>query len=518
MTEPNPKLPPVGTPEYQAIRAREVEILALQLAQASRKPDLTSKVKLPALYPLQEQIKREARRYNCVTLGRRAGKTYLCTNLILEVALKGHPAGWFVPNYSTAAEVWRELTQILRPIATKANSTERRLELPNGGVIEVWTLENEDAGRGRKYKRVVVDEAAMARNLKTAWENAISPTLADLQGDAWFPSTPKGLNFYFDLFKRGSDDRYPDWKSWQLPSSVNPYLPPGEIDKARHDLPDLAFQQEWLAQFISSEGAVFRNVDACLLPDTPLPGEHEHCNVVAGVDWGQQNDYTAISVVCATHRREVFLDRFNKIDWHFQRGRIIHTLEAWKVRDCLCELNSIGSPNLEALRREVSERPSFNNPRTIRGFVTTYKSKGDIIRALSLCLEKEQAKWLADEAARFELLSYEQTITKHGNSQFGASEGNHDDTVIARALAWDAAKRFLDAEESAERRIQKKLPETWTDKYLDQLNAKDPVTAQRYYLARTATLKDLKATIRHRPAPDYSGDADWSGGREDWTD
>ena len=74
------------------------------------------------------------------------------------------------------------------------------IELPNGGLVEVWTLENEDAGRGRKYKRAIVDEAAMVAKLKSSWEESIRPTLTDMEGDAWFLSTPKGLNYFTTCF------------------------------------------------------------------------------------------------------------------------------------------------------------------------------------------------------------------------------------------------------------------------------------------------------------------------------
>ena len=40
----------------------------------------------------------------------------------------------------------------------KVNATERRIELPNGGLVEVWTLENGDAGRGQKIQGAIVDE------------------------------------------------------------------------------------------------------------------------------------------------------------------------------------------------------------------------------------------------------------------------------------------------------------------------------------------------------------------------
>jgi len=168
-------------------------------------------------------------------------------HLALETADAAQPVGWFAPNYKYLLEVWQELTRVLRPVATKFNATERRIELNNAGVVECWTLDGtDDPGRSRKYKRAIVDEAAIASNLKVVWETSIRPTLTDLQGDAWFLSTPKGLNFFYDLFRRGQDPlAYPDWRSWQLPSSVNPYLPKNEIEAARIFRRRNAQPQDW---------------------------------------------------------------------------------------------------------------------------------------------------------------------------------------------------------------------------------------------------------------------------------
>ena len=409
-------------------------------------------IELPALYPVQQRIKDEGRRFNVLDIGRRAGKTFLGIHLALETAAAGEPVGWFAPSYKYVLEVWRDLIRPVADIAVKVNATERRIELPNGGSIEVWTLENDDAGRGRKYKRAIVDEAAMCSRLKSSWEESIRPTLTDLVGDAWFLSTPKGLNYFYDLFQRGQDRAvYPDWQSWQMPSSVNPYLPVHEIEAIRLELPELAFKQEILAEFLASDGAVFRNVDACLTAPATTPDSHKGHLLVAGVDWARQHDFTAVSVVCCHCEAEVALDRFNQIGWDLQRGRILALLERWSVSQCLVETNSIGSPNLEALIN-VSESVAFG------GFETTFKSKSRLIQTLALAFEKSRLRWLADPVARHELIAYEATVSEAGNVKYGAPEGGWDDTVIARALAYRLAGVRIPVPLTRDEQIDAALP------------------------------------------------------------
>jgi hypothetical protein len=460
------------------------------LQTASSQPD--SDIDLPPLYTEQAQIKAEARRFNVLCIGRRAGKTYLGMHLALEAALAAAPVGWFAPNYKYLLEVWQDLTRRLRPVADKINATERRIELKNGGLIECWTLDGtDDPGRSRKYKLAIIDEAAIAGNLKAAWEQAIRPTLTDLQGSAWFLSTPKGLNAFYDLYKLGVDPAFPSWQAWQMPSSVNPNLPEEEIEAAALELPQQVFQQEYLAQFLQNEGAVFRNVDRCLNAPETTPGAHAGHILVAGVDWGKSHDFTALSIVCCHCAAEVYLDRFNQIGWAFQRDRLLAALTRWGVKHARVERNSIGSPNLEALRAVAPDSL------TITGFDTTLKSKAPLIQALALAFERESAQWLPDPVARHELIAYETKVTETGFVKYSAPEGGFDDTVIARALAWKAARPYLPPPLTDAERIERALPDGW--KLENKPNAPDGSWEwDGWVLAREQAIAKIRKAEEHK--------------------
>lgn len=465
--------------------AEQQELLAL--LEQEKAQDLRAKVQLPPLYPLQQEIKDKAARFNVICIGRRAGKTYLCTHLALETALQGRKVGWFVPDYKVAAEVWREVSKQLKQFATKLNGTERRIELSNGGVVEVWTLENEDAGRGREYHRVIVDEAAMAPRLQEAWENAISPTLTNLKGDAWFPSTPKGLNYYFQLFQQGLDSAKPDWKSWQLPTTVNPYFPPDEFEREREQKPELVFKQEYLAEFITSDGAVFRNVEFVLTARPTLPADHRGHLVVAGVDLAQKHDFTAVSVYCCSCNEEVHLDRWNQLGWEFQRVRLLNLLIKWGVEFCLIELNSIGQPNFEALIDLVPDSI------TLSGFTTTAQTKPKLIQQASLAIEKGEVSLLPDPTGRFELLAYECEVTATGHPKYGAPEGGYDDTVMARCLAIEAKKLNPLPEPTKAERQNRKLPDALKEQaVVGRLSSLPPAEAYRVLTPRKLALAEIE--------------------------
>src|ERR1051325_3611633 len=140
---------------------------------------------LRPLHAAQRRIIDESKRVNILCCGRRFGKTTLGMDRLIHAALQGKRVAWFAPNYRLLSDVWRELLTRLEPAIKSINQEERRLELYNGAVIEMWSLDSPDAGRGRGYALVVIDEAAMVPNLQQTWEQTIVPMLPAVHGEAW---------------------------------------------------------------------------------------------------------------------------------------------------------------------------------------------------------------------------------------------------------------------------------------------------------------------------------------------
>lgn len=214
----------------------------------------TVQLHLNSLHKNQDKALREAKRFNTLKAGRRFGKSTFAEELLLcpddqtNGALNGFPVSYFAPTYKMLMEVWRAMIDICYPITESKNEQEKRIELFGGGVIDFWSLEDPNSIRGRKYKRVVLDEVEVARNLKEAWQNVIRPTLTDLKGDAWFLSTPKfGSTYFKELCKMDS----PDWMNWTFTTYDNPFIDPSEIDAARDQLDEATFRCEFMAEDVT---------------------------------------------------------------------------------------------------------------------------------------------------------------------------------------------------------------------------------------------------------------------------
>jgi len=344
----------------------------------------TIQINLLALHPAQQSIVEHPARFKVVACGRRFGKSELLKDILVNTSLEDSgPYAYCVPTYKMFSVIWAELKALLKPITQKVNEQERQLTLINGSTIDGWSLDNSDGPRGRKYKQVFIDEAAIIPTLQYAWEHVIMATLADYSGGAFFASTPKGRNFFWQLYQLGLDPLRPEWQSFHFPTSSNPRIAPSEIELAKATIPQSVFEQEYEAVFLEGGGAVFRNLRACLKPLLPIALGP----VVMGVDWGRMNDYTVIVVMDAETRQMLAMERFNQVDWAIQRGRIAALVAKWRPTLVLAESNSIGEPNIEALQKEGLPVQPFNTTQSSKAqIIDEYCHGGDFGTMLSILM------------------------------------------------------------------------------------------------------------------------------------
>jgi len=144
----------------------------------------------------------------------------------------------------------------------------RALNLPGGGWLQFKTAEEPDSLRGESIDFVVIDEAAHVAELKNIWELCLRPCLLDRRGSAWFISTPKGMNYFYDLFQRGKNDGKV-WAAFQYASEANPFLDTAELGEIGHDMPALVRRQEIGAEFVQLAGALFNREDVRILETEP---------------------------------------------------------------------------------------------------------------------------------------------------------------------------------------------------------------------------------------------------------
>lgn len=261
-------------------------------------------VRLPVFHAGQvEAFRRLApTRFKVLRCGRRWGKTIFCETLAADTALKGFPVGYFAPEYKFVTEPYLDLDDMLGGVKIGRGEGGGRkyeaLRLVTGGGIDFWSLDNDKAGRGRKYKRVIIDEAAFTKpGMIRTWQTVIQPTLLDYLGDAWVASNTNGLdeeNFLHWL----CNDPKSGFEQYHAPTSSNPLMPAGEVERLKRDTPPLVFKQEYMAEFVDWRGALFFDVQSCLVNGEPIDYPRKADVVFATIDTavktGKEHDGVAV--------------------------------------------------------------------------------------------------------------------------------------------------------------------------------------------------------------------------------
>jgi hypothetical protein len=347
--------------------------------------------------------------------------------LLRAYEIDGKPhRGWVVsPTFPLVREDWLIAEELLKDAITKKGTTDMRMDFKPFGFIEFKSAERDDEGlRGAGLDFVVVDEAS--RVSRKSWEQGIRPALSDKLGRAIFISTPKGRNWFYELWLKGQTDN-PDIKSWKYSTFDNPFFPESEKKVLVDTTPEMILLQEYYADFLEDEATVFRNLDKCI--KGTLQGNDDKEKYSIGVDLGKAEDFTVITVVKESTGEIVYVNRFNKIDWSLQKEHIKAVCKVYRQNIVHIDSSGLGSPIVEDLSKSGL---------IVRGFIFTNTSKQILIEQLVVAIEQKllsipnvlETKFLIEELKCF---SYE--LLPSGKLRYEAPEGLHDDGVISLALA-----------------------------------------------------------------------------------
>jgi hypothetical protein len=260
-------------------------------------------------------------RFKAVRCGRRFGKTDLAKTWIAQGLVQGWECAWFAPQHMTWSEVYSDLAQSLQPILDTKSKGAAVMRMRTGGRLDFWSLENAIAGRGRRYRRIVIDEAAFTKDgdnktdgsMMEIWEKSIKPTLYDYGGEALISSNSAGKNpdnFFYNIC---TDPQY-GFHEFHAKTTDNPLLPKRLQNESMNawlvrraqfqealikDNDPLVYAQEYLAEFVDWAGVAFFSREKLLLDNLPVAYPTNCQCVFAVIDTasktGTDHDATAVT-------------------------------------------------------------------------------------------------------------------------------------------------------------------------------------------------------------------------------
>lgn len=360
-----------------------------------------------------------------------------------------------------------------RPARKYANATVTTYS-DFGSEAIIATAGSKNSARGITANHAHLSEVAFWQDADVVMTSVLQAIPID--GTITIESTANGIgNYFYDTVMAALDGSSPfklffyAWwwdDSYQLPLlpgetleytdeeaalASKHRLTPEQIKWRRSKIKELSpiwFSQEYpedvTSAFLSSGNSVFGDVRGSLYTppadDKPIDKHY----YVGGVDWGQENDYTVLSIIDADESREVCLLRMNKMRWDAMRALMLNACERWNVQKLWVEKNAASS-NIENLKDDIDGR-SLNI--AVSAFSMTNKRKGEMVVALydSLHDADNPLRLIDDPVGNTELRGFESKQTDSGVWTYSVPESlGHDDTVIARMAAnWGARRRIPD--------------------------------------------------------------------------
>ena len=372
---------------------------------------------------------------------RQSGKSFLAQMLLITFALtRKTTSAIYEPTLNQARVQFKAIENYFKgsDIISKANATLLEIEFSNGSTI--YFKSTEQSSRGFTIDGILIlDECAY---LSEDEIYATLPLINAHNAPLLIASTPFiSDGYYYRMFQKGINSPTDKLKSfdWSKESEIDRFLTPERKEFYRQTMSRSKYITEVLGEFLSDDGMLFRNIEACTTDERPeVIGK-----LYVGVDWGSgtENDYTAIAVV-NDNGEQCGLYRINnqspmqQIEW---ASNIIKDLATKAtIAKLTCEANSIGAVYIDALKQKIGGKIKITE------FVTTNKSKQDLVTTLQLALENKDITLMRDEEQLNQLRSYEAQINPRTKTiSYNGKAGVHDDIVIALMLAYFSYKQRL---------------------------------------------------------------------------
>jgi len=365
-------------------------------------------------------------KYITVVSPRQQGKSLLLINLILYYGIndKGSKIGIIAPIYQQARKLMEDLYEAIKDsgIVESTNFSNHEIKLKTGSKIYFRSSEREDGLRGYTFSYLFLDEASY--QTEDAYRRAIEPTALVHGKKVVLFSTPRGREWFYNMYQLGQNPEYPNYASVRMNQGDNPYIDKEEVEAAKKVLPDAIYRAEYLGEFLEGESMVFQNFNTNTFDTYPKP----QGRVFIGVDLGRESDYSvAIAIDQKGNVIEIYRD--NQKDWEVMQSNIVSLAKKYNA-NVMIETNSMGTVIYEAIRKQ------WNNTYP---FTTTNSSKKDIVESLILAFNEKQIAIPSpslNPELHHELEVFEMSYNpKTRTVRYAARPPFHDDMIIALCIS-----------------------------------------------------------------------------------
>jgi len=371
---------------------------------------------------------------------RQVGKSRLIENLLLYAGINWTRSVSICvsPTLGQARKLYKEIMDAISAsdIVANSNATLLEIKLKNQSEILFKSAEQGESLRGFTVTGLLcIDEASY---ISDDVYYTILPWCDVSGAPKLIVSTPRMKSgFFYTCIQRGligNDEEYytVDWCDPKYQEDLDKLLPAERLEEYRRMLPSQQFKSEYLGQFLDDEGVVFTNFKNCTEKNEIKPTDQLYW----GIDWGNGGGDDTVLTAVNQDGKQVFLQWWNNLTPNNQVRTICELIPRYAQQTVTItpELNSIGTPYTDMVKERLGSRIGDK----IQGFVTTNKSKNDLVSQLQVAFEQGHIKILPYEKQLIELGAYAMDFNpKTKTITYNAPQGLHDDICIGLMLAWD---------------------------------------------------------------------------------
>ena len=385
----------------------------------------------PKLKNYQQAIIDSPARFTITEAATKTGKSFSHLWWLFSESLfppkEGANYWWLSPVYSQAEVMFNRLKlDLIQSGGFRINESKLFIQNSNGGCIFFKSAENPETLYGDDVYAAVFDEFTRAK--EEAWV-ALRTTLTATKGKCKLIGNVKGKKNWGHILAEKAKHGEPGYEYFKITAydAINEgLLDSEEIAQAKRDMSEDAFKELYLAEALDDQANPFgiQHIQACLKPLSDNEPE------VFGVDLAKSVDWTV--VIGLDLNGDVCLFERWQSDWSQTRAKLIQIIGS---KPAFIDSTGVGNPVVEEIQKVCF---------CAEGYTFTQISKQQIMEGLAYAIQNRYISVLQGgindkHVMQDELEAFEYEFTRTG-VRYRATEGYHDDTVCALALAFHKFK------------------------------------------------------------------------------
>lgn len=388
-------------------------------------------------------------RFRVVAAGARGGKSMAAGAEIAWELLKPDRRIWIVSSQYELAS--KEMDWALAFLANAVDSTgkklldygrlisathgSRQIHFPWGSWCKTKSTEKPQTLLGEELDLLVLGEASQVT--RAPWERMLRARLGSRQGRLLAISTPNADgNIFREFFENGQkglagEEEYKDWNSWQFSTLDNPTFSRDEWEKAKIELDEKVFQEQYEGKFVSRRGLVFNTfADTHIIKE--IPKHLSESSYFVGIQRGYNNPYAVLFINIDPKTRTYYVvseiyktqalpgEIAKEIHAYLQGKRVVATLGDYRDQEALQSLRSHGiSATVNHSEKKISKPQAVM--KRLQAIQNCLKIREDVKTArlyihescVNLIRELKECKWPDSPAEGTDRAEIELPLTKY---------------------------------------------------------------------------------------------------------